>query len=308
MTWFRVDDKSAFHSKVIACGDASWGLLCRAGAWSSGQGTDGFIPSHMAKLLCATEARWKALVSAGLVSSENDGYRIHDFLQWNPSAAEVNAKLESRRELGRTGASSRWNGKRKVIGAGGDTVDYAVRHAGGIGHGIDGDNAKDDSGQHLHGNAPSRPNPTQPFKISEFAEVALPAPKPRKTRPKAEPHPRFREVVDAYATAFEGARGSKPTFDAKDGRHINQLLGRFGGDADKAIALIRGAYAGDQFKARNATIATIAADPSKYVGSSMLPPKASAHYRIGVQPSAEAFGDGGYEATNTGSTHSSEDS
>lgn len=105
MTWFKVDDKSAFHEKVLRAGDAAWGLLCRAGAWSSGQGTDGRIPAHVAKLLCSAKARWSSLVEAGLVHATDDGgFEIHDFLQWNPSADQVAAKREARSAAGQRAA------------------------------------------------------------------------------------------------------------------------------------------------------------------------------------------------------------
>ena len=43
MSWFRIDDKSAFHRKVLKAGNEAWGAICRAGAVSAGEGTDGRV-------------------------------------------------------------------------------------------------------------------------------------------------------------------------------------------------------------------------------------------------------------------------
>lgn len=93
MSWFRVDDRSAFHSKVLAAGNEGWGALCRAGAWTSGELRDGWFPFTVAQTI-AKKPVWTRLVDAGLLTVEADGYRIHDFLQWNPSAEEVRAERD----------------------------------------------------------------------------------------------------------------------------------------------------------------------------------------------------------------------
>ena len=43
MSWFKLDDKSTFHRKVVAAGNAAWGAFCRLGTHSSDQGTDGVV-------------------------------------------------------------------------------------------------------------------------------------------------------------------------------------------------------------------------------------------------------------------------
>ena len=37
MAWFKVDDKLAFHPKVLTAGNTAIGLWVRAGAWSADQ-------------------------------------------------------------------------------------------------------------------------------------------------------------------------------------------------------------------------------------------------------------------------------
>lgn len=100
MTWFKIDDKSAFHAKVMAAGNEAWGAVCRAGAWSSAHGTDGFIPDQIANTI-AKKNVWKRAETCGevgkhgLVDRVDGGWQIHDFLEWNPSAKEVEEKRAS---------------------------------------------------------------------------------------------------------------------------------------------------------------------------------------------------------------------
>lgn len=107
MAWFRVDDQAAFHAKVLKAGNEAFGAFCRAGAWSQGHGTNGWIPRAVA-LTIAPARIWKRLAEAtvyedgpGLVVETSDGWQIHDFLDWNPSAEELRADRDAVREARR---------------------------------------------------------------------------------------------------------------------------------------------------------------------------------------------------------------
>lgn len=115
MTWFRVDDKSAFHAKVVAAGNAAWGAFCRAGAWSSDHGTDGSIPMPTAKLIEPSRKVWDRLVDVGLCERAADGFVLHDFLDWNPSAAAVEAKRLARAQAGSRGGSKRQANAKQLL-------------------------------------------------------------------------------------------------------------------------------------------------------------------------------------------------
>lgn len=116
MTWFRVDDSFAFHAKIVAAGNAALGLWVRAGAWSSQQLTDGFVPTHMVPSL-GNRAQATALVKAGVWLDEEGGYRFHDWLNYQPSAAEVEAdrasKHEAKVQAGRAGGVASGIARRK---------------------------------------------------------------------------------------------------------------------------------------------------------------------------------------------------
>ncbi len=135
----------------------------------------------------------------------------------------------------------------------------------------------------------SEPCLAVPSRAVDLVENEKPKAEPKapkasaKPKPDPEPpHPRHAEIVKAYFVAFESARGAKPVFDARSGKDVKTLLAKCNGDADKAIAIIRAAFGGDPFKAKNATITTIAADPSKYLGGNAPPTRP--HWKPPVQP------------------------
>lgn len=106
MAWFRLEGRGAFHHKVLAAGNEAYGAWCRAGQWSSDQLTDGFVPAAVAEQIAKAKV-WAKLVEARLVHEDDGGYRIHDFLDWNPSSEQEREKREAmrekRREAGKIG-------------------------------------------------------------------------------------------------------------------------------------------------------------------------------------------------------------
>lgn len=91
ITWFKIDDAFYSHPKVIAAGNAAVGLFVRLGAYSSQHLTNGVIPARIVHSFGTNRER-KALETVGLIVRENSGdYRIPDFLDYNPSAAKVQA-------------------------------------------------------------------------------------------------------------------------------------------------------------------------------------------------------------------------
>jgi hypothetical protein len=107
MVWFLVDDVLPFHERVLRAGNAAMGLWVRAGAWCSGQLTDGFIPVDVARTM-GSPAEIRKLVSVGLWSPEtrNDqqGYLFHAWAEdgtgqkRQPTKAEVEDRRRKDRE------------------------------------------------------------------------------------------------------------------------------------------------------------------------------------------------------------------
>src|SRR5215472_9204370 len=97
MVWFLVDDNLAFHKKVTSAGNAAMGCWVRAGAWATHNGTDGFIPDHMARQI-GTMSQWTSLVTSGLAERQIGGYLYHDWFDVQPSKACVDQRRKRERE------------------------------------------------------------------------------------------------------------------------------------------------------------------------------------------------------------------
>ena len=130
MPWFRLDDSFHSHPKVIAAGNEAAGLYVRCGTYAAQHLTDGFIPEHIALLYGAAEIRSRGdaapdgtetlaetLVRTRLWRRARGGWRMPDFLTYNPSKKEVVDKRKVRAEAGRLGglASGKTRSKREAF-------------------------------------------------------------------------------------------------------------------------------------------------------------------------------------------------
>lgn len=109
MSWFRIEGRMPQHRKVAPLSDAAFRLHITAGAWSAEEGTDGLVPARVVGTLTGAP-RGKALVSVlqelvsgGLWEQNDQGYQIHDYLQWNMSAADLAARREAKAHAGKAG-------------------------------------------------------------------------------------------------------------------------------------------------------------------------------------------------------------
>jgi hypothetical protein len=113
MAWGRIDDTFYDHPKVDELGRYRLpcvGLYVLGLSWSNRFLTDGHIPFDRVKRLGGTKALAERLVRVGLWDLLVDGYRIHDFLDYNDSADAVRKRQIKYRDLGKRGAEARWRG------------------------------------------------------------------------------------------------------------------------------------------------------------------------------------------------------
>jgi hypothetical protein len=104
MTWFKVDDSFHSHPKVLAADADALGLWVVAGAWSSANLTDGFVPEHvLTRLLPDAADLARKLVSTGLWKRARGGHQFHDWTDFQPSASDVRTMREKRAAAGRVG-------------------------------------------------------------------------------------------------------------------------------------------------------------------------------------------------------------
>lgn len=94
MAWARVDDGLTFHPKVVAAGNEAVGVWVRLLSYASAHLTDGFIPDDVAKLVQSGGKGLGKLVATGLLTRVENGYQIHDYLEYNPSGAQVKKDRE----------------------------------------------------------------------------------------------------------------------------------------------------------------------------------------------------------------------
>lgn len=130
MTWLKLDDRYADHPKIVTAGpDAAWLDLCGM-LYCARYLTDGFIPAGQVRKLTghpSPDELARVLVRVGRWEQAAGGYLVHDYLDYNPSRAQVLAEREqaARRQAGfrnkRRGADGRYT-------AGRNAVTHAVTH------------------------------------------------------------------------------------------------------------------------------------------------------------------------------------
>lgn len=109
MAWARFDDAFVGHPKVAPRSSVAFRLCVTAIVECSRHLTDGAIARDVpATWPAAPRGRALAAAIAELVTARlwevtPDGWAVHDYLDWNPSAADVRAKRELRSEAGSKG-------------------------------------------------------------------------------------------------------------------------------------------------------------------------------------------------------------
>lgn len=106
MAWLRIDDRVRTHPKIALAGPAAaWLWFCSI-CYCREHLTDGFIPhaavASLAINLPTPKKHAAKLVEVRLWESAKGGFHVHDFLEWNPTRAEVMSLRDKEREKKRT--------------------------------------------------------------------------------------------------------------------------------------------------------------------------------------------------------------
>lgn len=106
MAWLRIDDRVRTHPKIANAGPAAaWLWFCGV-CYCREHLTDGYIPKSvvgsLAMNLPSPFRHATKLVEVRLWEDALGGYQVHDFLDWNPSKAEVLANRVSEADRKRT--------------------------------------------------------------------------------------------------------------------------------------------------------------------------------------------------------------
>lgn len=102
MAWFKVDDGLDTHEKVEETSLAATGLWVRAGSYAARHLTDGFVPHRWFRKRVPRRRERERLI-AELVRerrlvSEDGGFRLNDYLDYNPSREQVEAERARERD------------------------------------------------------------------------------------------------------------------------------------------------------------------------------------------------------------------
>jgi hypothetical protein len=102
MSWARIDDSFPEHPKIQRISDKAYRLHVNALCYCNRNLTDGVLSTAAVRAqktaIRATKRHVEELVDGALWGPLTGGYEIHDFLEWNPSAAVVKRKRAEARE------------------------------------------------------------------------------------------------------------------------------------------------------------------------------------------------------------------
>lgn len=112
-TFITVHDGLPDHPKVEGLSDKAFRLLVTTWCWCSRHLTDGRVPLTVWRKRATPKAR-RELVDVGLVELHTDYVLMHDYLEHQSSAAEVEAKKDAKRRAGRLGNHKRWHVEQNV--------------------------------------------------------------------------------------------------------------------------------------------------------------------------------------------------
>lgn len=93
MTWVRLDDGFADHPKTIGLSDRAFRLHVRALCYCSRHLTDGAVPKGFGDVRVVRD-----LVAVGLWDETEQGYFVHDYLEYNYSRADIEGSREQAAE------------------------------------------------------------------------------------------------------------------------------------------------------------------------------------------------------------------
>ncbi len=98
MGWFRTDDQASDHPKFVALSDGAFRLWFESRCYCNRFLTDGLVLlAVLTGFRYYTQKRVDELVNNRLWEVEHDGFRLHDFADWNDSSDTVKQKREAAR-------------------------------------------------------------------------------------------------------------------------------------------------------------------------------------------------------------------
>lgn len=115
MAWFKVDDGFYTSPKFLCIARdqqvGAAGLWLLAGTWSADKMTDGFIPYPVLSMWVHAKDAIEQLIAVGLWlrDEERGGVQFHDWCDYQPLRAELEAKSAQRSQKAKQNVAKRWD-------------------------------------------------------------------------------------------------------------------------------------------------------------------------------------------------------
>lgn len=96
MAWVKLDDRFPRHPKVLGLSDRAFRVFLESLCYCAEQLTDGELPVSVVK--AAPRKAVAELLEAGLLDQEGDVWKVHDYLAYNRTRADVLGSRDSAAE------------------------------------------------------------------------------------------------------------------------------------------------------------------------------------------------------------------
>lgn len=242
MPWFKVDDGFHGHPKVIGLSPSAVGLWLLAGTWSAQYLTEGHVPAGMVRRFGCSSEDASELVEAALWHEVDGGYEFHEWTDYQPTKADVEAERAAARERMRE-----LRAKRKGVAA--EAERSAADDGSGSVHpntgersvGVRTNTAGTSAEVRL---APTQPSPARPNpSLSNEREASMSAIADATARPDVD------ALLDLLEAEVVANGGKAPARNRKNRDAMRLLLDKDGRSVDQVEAAIRWCQADEFWRA-----------------------------------------------------------
>lgn len=276
MTWVYLDDKWDTNAKIAPLSDLAKIVWVRGLTYCRHNVTKGFIPEdategflkrcnfkHLAG--CIEELCTNHLPEEDrrpLWGRVRGGYQMNDYEEWNDVQEELERHKKTTRErVARFRAKHKREAEKRDCNADGNATGNAQCNVTA--------NATETLPVTPVTPLPARAIPL-PLPLPDPGSDHLPAgPAAQASERKKQPNPEtagWNAVKAEYERCYLDRRGVPAPFGGRDGKAINDLLGKLGKDHGRACRIVRAAFS-DQFWSDKTSLAQIAADPARFEGN-----------------------------------------
>ena len=98
MTWTKLDDSFYDNPKIVEAGNEVAGAFARSLSYCGRHNTDGKLPKAVGDNIAIRKRVIDSLLELGLWVADGRQYFIPDYLEFNPSAEQVEKDREAARE------------------------------------------------------------------------------------------------------------------------------------------------------------------------------------------------------------------